>query len=151
MNKNKQIGCITELTVMRSFMELGYNVSSPYGDCERYDFIADINGHLIRVQCKTASTESNDDFVEIDFRKKRYVSGKMVNIIYTSDEIDYYATCYKGKTYLIPFNSAGRNKKRLRLREAKNNNRKNTNPAEEYEIETVINNLIKTIGEENEE
>ena len=40
----KRIGNITEVECMLAFMKLGYNVLQPYGDCERYDFVADIKG-----------------------------------------------------------------------------------------------------------
>ena len=53
----KQIGNLTELQCLTSFVSLGYNVSIPYGDNAKYDFIADIQGKLIRVQVKTASEE----------------------------------------------------------------------------------------------
>lgn len=140
MNENKQKGCITELTVMRAFIKLGYNVAQPYGDCERYDFIADVDGRMIRVQCKTATPQDDGEFIDIDFRKKRYVSGRPVTILYTNEEIDYYATCYEDKTYLIPFNECGI-KKRLRIKPAKYE-RKHVTWAKDYEIETVINKLI---------
>ena len=39
---SKQQGNITELETMLAFLKLGYNVLTPYGDCERYDFVADV-------------------------------------------------------------------------------------------------------------
>ena len=33
-------------------MKLGYNVLTPYGDCERYDFVVDANNKFIKVQAK---------------------------------------------------------------------------------------------------
>ena len=50
----KRIGNITEMEVMLAFVKQGYNVLIPYGDCERYDFVADVNGKFLRVQVKTA-------------------------------------------------------------------------------------------------
>lgn len=142
MNEQKQKGCITELTVMRAFMELGYNVSTPYGDCERYDFIADVDGRMLRIQCKTAGYESNDDVIDIDFRKKRYTSrGQVINVLYVDGEIDYYATCHKGKTYLLPFEECGY-RKRLRITPSKNNQEKRITWAKDYEIKTVIDKII---------
>ena len=54
MLENKQKGIITELECITAFNKLGYKVSIPYGEDSRYDFIADINGKLIRVQVKTS-------------------------------------------------------------------------------------------------
>ena len=47
-------GKITELKVLTYITELGYSVSIPFGDKDRYDQIWDINGKLIKVQVKTA-------------------------------------------------------------------------------------------------
>ena len=62
---SKQIGNITELETMLAFMKLGYNVLTPYGDCERYDFVVDVNGKFIRVQSKTSRT--TDDGASFGF------------------------------------------------------------------------------------
>ena len=39
---SKYKGNVTELQCMLAFMKLGYNVLTPYGDCERYDFVVDV-------------------------------------------------------------------------------------------------------------
>ena len=41
---SKHIGNITELETMLAFIKAGYNVLTPYGDCERYDFVVDNKG-----------------------------------------------------------------------------------------------------------
>ena len=46
---SKQIGNITELETMLAFLKLGFNVLTPYGDCERYDFVVDANGKFLRI------------------------------------------------------------------------------------------------------
>ena len=49
---SKKIGNITEVECMLAFMKLGYNVLQPYGDCERYDFVADITENFIKYNVK---------------------------------------------------------------------------------------------------
>lgn len=138
MNKNKVIGSITELKIMTAFIELGYNVSTPYGDCEHYDFIADINGRLIRVQCKTATTYDNGRSIDIDFRKKTYTSkGETINFLYDPNEIDFVATYFNNKAYLVP-TSEIRSKKRLRFDTPISGQQNYINMASEYEIERII-------------
>ena len=56
MLNSKQKGNITEVECMLAFLKLGYNVLTPYGDCERYDFVVDINNKLYKIQAKTANT-----------------------------------------------------------------------------------------------
>jgi hypothetical protein len=45
----KQKGNLTELQCLSAFCALGCNVSIPYGDNSKYDFIADVNGKLLKI------------------------------------------------------------------------------------------------------
>ena len=56
----KQKGNLTEFRCIVAFMEQGYNISIPYGDNSKYDFIADIDGKLLKIQAKTASVKSEN-------------------------------------------------------------------------------------------
>ena len=49
MLDSKFKGNLTELLCLAAFTELGYQISIPYGDHARYDFIADINNNLYRI------------------------------------------------------------------------------------------------------
>lgn len=55
MNYTQSIGNIVELQCISKFIELGYEVSIPYGNGAKYDFIADVNGKFLRIQCKSCS------------------------------------------------------------------------------------------------
>ena len=70
MVDTKQIGNLTELQCITRFYELGYSISIPYGDSEKYDFILDINGNLYKIQCKHANIHKNeygaDDYISVD-------------------------------------------------------------------------------------
>ena len=57
----KYLGNLTELQCITRFYELGYPVSIPYGDSEKYDMIIDINGRLYRLQCKHANPHLNEE------------------------------------------------------------------------------------------
>ena len=57
----KQKGLNTELHCISYFSDCGFLVSTPYGDNGRYDLIVDVNGHLLRVQVKTASGIKEDE------------------------------------------------------------------------------------------
>jgi len=78
-------------------------VSIPFGDKERYDQIWDINGKLIRVQVKTSRlnrNEKNSENLSIHFNCKSVINGKTHK--YSKEEIDYFATYWDNKVYLIP-------------------------------------------------
>ena len=134
---SKQKGNITELETMLAFLKLGYNVLTPYGDCERYDFVVDVNGKFLRMQSKTSS--SNDEGASFQFscRSSNRSNGKIVHHHYTSDEIDYFVTTFQNKTYVIPVDECGADK-RLRLLPAKNGQTRGITWAKEYELEEVV-------------
>lgn len=142
MNEAKRIGSMTELRIMLSFIELGYNVSTPYGDSERYDFVADINGRMLRIPCKSPKPFRGVAF-DIDFRRSNYRQWacKQKLVLYQPGEVDYFATWYEGQTYLIPFEE-GRYKIRLRNAPTKIKY-EGFHKAEDYEIKTVLEELIK--------
>lgn len=128
---------------MAEFIRLGYNVSAPYGDCEHYDFIADVDGRLIRVQCKTPTQYSDETRIELDVRKKKYqYRGVRGSLVYSNDDLDYFATYYKGQAYLIPVGDCY-SKKRLRLVPSKNGHDERYSFAEWYEMERVIKNILE--------
>ena len=60
MENTKYKGNVTEIETILAFMKLGYNVLTPYGDCERYDLVADVNGKFLKIQCKTASPQDEE-------------------------------------------------------------------------------------------
>lgn len=104
----KYLGNLTELQCITRFYELGYPVSIPYGDSEKYDMIIDVNGKLYRLQCKHANphiNENNDiDYITI---KTCWQTGYTKNSsnkrhLYSEEDCDYFVTHYEGKNYLIP-------------------------------------------------
>lgn len=137
---SKQIGNITEVESMLSFLKLGYNVLQPYGDCEKYDFVADINGNFYKIQCKTASPTNNGETIKINCRSSHRVNGKCVNERYTSNDIDFFCTTWEGKCYLIPQIECTVSKQ-LRFNKPYNNQIIGISYAEDYEIEKVIKTL----------
>lgn len=134
---SKYIGNITELETMLAFMKLGYNVLTPYGDCERYDFVVDVNGKFLRIQSKTS--RSTDDGASFSFngRSCNRKDGKIVHHKYTNDEIDYFVTSFNGKVYLIPVEECGA-EKRLRILPPKNGQVRGITWAKDYELEEVV-------------
>ncbi len=115
---------------------LNYNVLQPYGDCERYDFVADINGKFLKIQCKTSSKQ-DDGTIQFSCRSSHRVEGKCINEKYTADDIDYFATFYDDKCYLVPQSECNTQKK-LRFTIPANGQIKGISFAKDYEIEKII-------------
>ena len=94
----KYLGNLTELQCITRFYELGYPVSIPYGDSEKYDFIIDVNGNLYRLQCKHAKPHTNEDgIVDYITIKTTWQSGYTKNSSYkrnqyTKEDRDYFVT-----------------------------------------------------------
>lgn len=107
MIESKRKGNLTELQCLSAFVELGANVSIPFGEDSRYDFIADIDGKLLKIQCKSSSEifDNEGNVLAIKFRTVRTSgsnSKKQWRHKYTKDEIDYFSTYYNNKCYLVP-------------------------------------------------
>ena len=137
---SKYKGNITELQCILAFMQLGYNVLTPYGDCERYDVVADVNGKFLRIQVKTSNSNDNGASFSFSCRSCNRSEGKIIHHTYNKDEIDYFFTVFNNKNYLIPVEECGSDK-RLRLEPAKNGQVRGITWAKDYEMKEVIKNM----------
>ena len=115
---SKQIGNLTELQCITRFYEMGYSISIPYGDSDKYDFI-----------CIDTTWQSG-------YTRK----SKLKYHTYSSDEIDYFCTYYNGNNYMISVDECG-TEKTLRVLPSKNNQTKGVNFLEYYIDEKVCKNL----------
>ena len=102
----KQKGNLTELQCITACYELGYNVSIPYGENSRYDFILDIDGKLLKIQVKTSrnkkSIKNPKDAIVFTCRSSNTNASGNTYHRYTKEQIDYFATYWDGKCYLVP-------------------------------------------------
>ena len=98
---SKQKGNLTELQCITAFIAEGCGVSIPYGDNSKYDFIADVNGKLLKIQVKTSSFK-DEGAIKFSCRTTHVNCTGVKNERYSIDEIDFFATYWDGKCYLIP-------------------------------------------------
>lgn len=140
MNERKRIGNLTELQCATEFIKLGYAVSFPYGDSARYDFIADVHGKLLRIQCKSVEVLDNGTCLSVRCRSTRVNSNGVYSYSYSKDEIDFFATFYDNKCYLVPIEEAENVVSRnLRLVPPKSEQKIGISYAKDYEIEKILN------------
>ena len=145
MINTKILGNTTEMECMLECMKLGIQVSIPFGEDSRYDFIMDYNGKLYRIQCKHCSEvlDESSQVVAVKFKTVRQ-SGSNASIHtrtkYTKDEIDYFSTSYCGKCYLVPVEQCS-NEKNLRIIPPKNGQTKGISFLENYELSEVLKTL----------
>lgn len=134
-----QKGTITELQCQIDFTKLGYVISQPIVPC-RYDFVVDINGKFIRIQCKSCHLiDEAGSGISFECRSTRNVKqGDYSNHRkYLDTEIDYFYTCWNGVGYLVPISECS-SAKTLRFTTPKGGNQSKINFATDYEITKIL-------------
>ena len=97
----QQKGITTEIYVAAYLLSLGYNVSQPLCQDSKYDLIVDVNNKLLRLQVKTARQVTPDSFT-FNCRSTTKNSVTHKSRSYQVDEIDYFATYWNHRVYLVP-------------------------------------------------
>jgi prevent-host-death family protein len=82
-------GNVAELKIAAAAAALGIPVMKPLTEHERYDLVFEVSGHLLRVQCKSGS--SNGDVVLVRLVTNRRGPNGFIRGRYTKDEIDAVA------------------------------------------------------------
>ena len=145
MINTKILGNTTEMECMLECMKLGIQVSIPFGEDSRYDFILDYAGKLYRIQSKHCSEvlDNTGKVVAVKFKTVRQSGSNAsthTRTKYTKDEIDYFSTSYEGKCYLVPVEQCS-DLKLLRLVPPKNGQIKGISFLKDYELSEVLKTL----------
>lgn len=135
------IGEITEQQVAIEFLKLGILVSKPLVQSSRYDFIADINHRLYKIQVKTSTPKEENAYIQFATSTSHTNTQGTLNLTYTEEDVDYFATMYENQCYLIPQKECGKRAQRLRLVPTLNGQTKGVMFAKDYHLEDVINAL----------
>ena len=142
----QQKGLITELHCLQDFINLGYQCLIPYGDSCKYDIAVDINGKIIRIQCKTSrwSTDTKDPEVafEINTCCQTTNTKKTTRYKYSNKEIDYFYTWFKDQGYLVSIKEATGNTFRWRYEYPSTGQKQGIHIADKYKMEDVIKEII---------
>ena len=142
MLDKKQKGNLIELQCIAEFYKLGYTVCIPYGENNRYDFIADINGKLIRVQVKSSKTNDGGKSYVFSCQSSRTNGKTYINKSYTNEEIDFFCTMVGDICCLIPVDECN-TQKTIRVKESLNNQISHLNLINDYNLSNQISKLIK--------
>ncbi len=135
----KLLGNITEQKCFLKCLELGYSISKPLFDNDRYDFILDTGEKLLRIQIKSSrwKDEEHSGFVFNGYSQHSTGNGNK-RMKYTKKEIDFFMTEKDGSFYLYPASEEGFNEKTLRVLPTKTRQKKNISFASDYLFEEVI-------------
>ena len=129
----QQKGITTEMYVAAYLLSLGYNVSQPMCQDSKYDLIVDVNGRLLRLQVKTARLSDTNSII-FNCRSTTKNSKTHKARSYSADEIDYFATYWDHKVYLVPVGQCS-SEKRLHLNRPKQSN---WSYIEDFEAQEVL-------------
>lgn len=144
MENTKKLGNLTELQCMTYLYGLGYSISIPFGNADKYDLILDIDDKLYKIQIKHSSeyVDLNGEIEYIKFKctwQSHNTTGYSKKK-YQENEVDFFATFYNGQCYLVPVSECSA-EKILRIKPPKNNQRKGISFLEDYTAEEVISKL----------
>ena len=138
MHETQQKGLITELQCQLYFSQKGLIVSVPTCQDSRYDMIVDIDGTLIKIQCKTCRLKSKTG-ITFNTRSCRInCSNKKISQSYNKNDIDYFATFYNDKIYLVPVEICGESTKTLSFKLSVYNE---CSLISDYEADKIIENI----------
>lgn len=142
MQENIKKGLLTELRCEYDFSNLGYIVSKPITSDSRYDYIVDVKGKLLRIQCKTGAAYDEEENAFSFLCCSTNWNSKSIHS-YSKSEIDYYYVVFKDKSYLVPVEVGNRKVKILRLKTKNKGNQCSITWAKDYEFNKIIEEIVE--------
>jgi len=140
---SKDKGNICEAMVLAALIREGHHVLVPFGDNLRYDLAVDVNGNLIRIQCKTARpVEGGIQFKTCSSQVHR---GK--GCLNYNNQAEYFGI-YSPTTsecHLVPVKLCGGYQCTLRITTPKNRQKKFVRYAAQYKLGNIHLNLTNSM------
>ena len=114
MDYSTRKGLLTEIACQEAFSEIGILLSQPIIPDSRYDYIADINGILYKIQCKSSRwvDEEKQEAFTFPVSSKNWNNGEKHSY---QGQVDFFFTSFEEENYLIPISDVGVSSKTLRL------------------------------------
>ena len=134
-------GEITEQQVAIEFLKLGLQVCKPLVQSSKYDFVVDIENKLYKIQVKTSTPKEENSYIEFATSTSHTNTRGTLNLTYSENDVDFFATMYNNEFYLIPFSHCGKRAQRLRLVPTKNGQTTGIKFAKDYHLNDIVENL----------
>lgn len=142
IDSTQRKGTLTELHCIMDLTNLSIRCLTPVDDSSKYDVVADLNGHFIRIQCKTASwvTDTAQENVAFAISTCTMTTNTKSNTRhkYSKDDIDYFYTWFEGQGYLVSIDEATGSTFRWRYEYPATRQKTGIHIADEYKIEEVL-------------
>lgn len=137
----KQVGEISEASILAELLKKGYSVSKPFGDNQHYDLIIDDGGKLLKAQCKTATLSNGSLVCPITRTKGIWKKGEAHRETYSNNDVDIFLFYNQdlNKVYWVPFSLVANKKTAisLRIEKTKNNQTKGVFLADSFELSSL--------------
>jgi prevent-host-death family protein len=147
MHSTNHKGNVAEAAIAAAAIKLGIAVLRPVVEHTRYDLIFDVNGRLLRVQCKWAPVRG--DVIAVNLAGYRHTARGPVRSTYTPDEIDGVAVyCEeRDECYWLPAERIERMRAiQLRIAPTKNGQKAQLNWASDYELSGAVAQLGRALA-----
>ena len=127
------VGYRSEGAILAHLIRLGYSVLVPFGVNQRYDLVLDIDGELLRAQCKTGRLRKGT--IRFPTRSTRINTKSIFNRDYRGDADLFLIYCPgNDRIYAVPVDEAPGCEMWLRVEPSRNGQSVGTHPAELYEL-----------------
>ena len=126
------------MQVATILLQKGFIVSQPLIDT-RYDFLLEYKSKILKIQVKTSQIIGDEEAIEFKTCNTHTNTQGTTQRNYKG-EIDYFATIYKNKCYLVPIEDCGVRSKKLRIKPPKTNQTKGIFFLTDYELEKILPN-----------
>ena len=90
---------------------------------------------------KTGKCDEDESYLEFATSTSHTNTKGTLNISYSADDVDFFATIYQNQCYLVPFELCGKRAQRLRLVPTKNGQTKGILFAEKFKLKDIIESL----------
>jgi hypothetical protein len=138
MEHPKHIGDRSTLAIMTALHEARIPLYVPFGENTRCDLIAEMDGRLVKIQCKTGRLYKGTVEFPTVSSYAHHPNPKLLKRNYVGD-VDMFAVYCRatGGVYLVPIEEVPSRQCSLRVDPTKNNQHRKIRPAADYEIGRV--------------
>jgi hypothetical protein len=132
-NHPVDVGPRSEAAILSVLIRRGYAVLLPFGVNQRYDMVIDLDGDLIKAQCKTGRFRNGS----VSFSTRSIVTGKTRNVSrgYSGEADVFLVFCpATDGIYVVPVDEAPRCQMHLRVDGCRNGQRERVHWACDYQL-----------------
>ena len=141
-NEKQIYGITTELLVAQKFIELGFSVSVPYGNANRYDLLVDTGNKILRVQCKSSIKNENGSYTVSTVTSVATTSTKYKKF-YNETQIDLLVTIIEDNLVCLPVDFIKKSTSRVfRTKLPDHGSKSNCNLIEDFTFDKIVKPII---------